>query len=219
MGKDIYQSAAQSYQDVFANDHVVLAFIDRVLNYLPPQSHILDVGCGTGKPVGVRLAAAGHQLNGIDVSPTMIDHIRQNVPNGQFQIADMTDYEYPNGEPLDAVFNVRALFRNSRADIEMCVAKWAKWLQSGGLLCMVVFTADDYNPAKIKQYDEDGLCASVERRFMGWVKNFVVFSRAGWKRLLQENGLELLHENMDVFVPPGDLSDEAAQYCLIARKL
>lgn len=171
--------------------------------------------------MGVRLAAAGHQIEGIDVSPTMIEHIRQNVPNGQVQIADMTDYEYPNGEQsLDAVFNVRALYRNNRADIETCIAKWAKWLKSGGILCMAVLTADDYNPAKVKQYDEDGLCASAERRFMGWVKNLVVFSRAGWKHLLQENAPELLNEKMDVLVPPEDLdSDEAAQYCFIARKL
>lgn len=48
---------------------------------------------------------------------------------------------------------VRALFRDTRAVIKECVASWAKWLKRNGLLCMVVLAADDYNSAKVKQYD------------------------------------------------------------------
>ncbi|KAJ5745042.1 S-adenosyl-L-methionine-dependent methyltransferase [Penicillium manginii] len=221
LADDDFHSTAHLYQDAYANDPVVFAFIDRALRYLAPQSYILDVGCGTGKPVAVRLAAAGHQIEGLDKSPTMIDFIRENVPSGKFQVADMCTYERSGGEgTLDAVFNVRALFRNKRNIIEMCVGNWAKWLKRGGLLCMVVLAADDYNPAKVKQYDEDGHSARVERRFMGDLIECILFSRVGWKHLLNANGLDILDEKMEIFLPPENVdSDEAAQYCFIARKL
>lgn len=218
---DYYQSIVQSYQDAYSNDPVLLGFIERALGYLAPQSHVLDVGCGTGKPLDVCLAAAGHQIEGIDKSPSMIEFSQKNVPSGKFQTADMCTYERPNGEQtLDAVFNVRALFRDTRADIEGCVSSWEKWLKRSGLLCMVVLAADDYNPAKVEQYDGDGHCARVRRRFMGNDEECVLFSRDGWRHLLQANGLEILDEKMELFVPPENAdSDEAAQYCFIARKL
>ncbi|KAE8378975.1 S-adenosyl-L-methionine-dependent methyltransferase [Aspergillus bertholletiae] len=218
---DYYQSIVQSYQNAYASDHVLLGFIERAVGYLHPQSHILDVGCGTGKPLDVRLAAAGHHIEGIDKSPSMIDFSRKNVPGGKFHIADMVTYEHPTGQQsLDAVFNVRALFRDTRADIETCVGNWARWLKVGGFLCMVVLAADDYNPGKVVQYDGDGHCAKVKRRFMGNDEECVLFSRIGWKHLLEANGFEILDEQMELFMPPENVdSDEAAQYCFVARKL
>lgn len=218
---DYYQSIVQSYQDAYAGDQVLLGFIERAMGYLAPQSQILDVGCGTGKPLDMALAAAGHRIEGIDKSPSMIDFSQKNVPTGKFQTADMVTYEHPTGkQSLDAVFNVRALFRDTRADIETCVGNWARWLKTRGLLCMVVLAADDYNPNKVVRYDEDGHCAKVKRRFMGNDEECVLFSHVGWKHLLQANGLETLDERMELFVPPETAdSDEAAQYCFVARKL
>lgn len=218
---DYYKSIVDAYQDAYASDHVLHGFIQRALPFLPPNSNILDVGCGTGKPLDMLLVARGHKVEGIDKSPTMIDFSRKNVPEGNFQVADMCTYERPiEGQNLDAIFNVRALFRDTREEIETCVSNWAKWLKPQGLLCMVVLAADDYNPAKVEQYDSDGYSARVKRRFMGTDEHCVLFSRIGWEYLLRVNGLETLDEKMELFVPPENAdSDEAAQYCFVARKL
>lgn len=218
---DFYQSIVHSYQNAYADDPILLEFIDRVLSFLPPQAHTLDVGCGTGKPLDMVLASAGHNVKGIDISPTMVKISRENVPSGTFHTADMCTYEWPTEEPLDAVFNVRALFNHDRKDIEGCVQKWGSWLHSGGLLCLVVLAADDYDPAKFEGgYDPDGLCARVRRRFMGSEDVNTLFTYVGWRKLLRANGLEIVNEKMGVFVPPeGTDSDEAPQYCIIARKV
>jgi SAM-dependent methyltransferase len=39
---------------------------------LPRASRILDVGCGYGR-LAVPLAVAGHQVKGLDLSPTMVE--------------------------------------------------------------------------------------------------------------------------------------------------
>jgi hypothetical protein len=47
-----------------------------------------------------------------------------------------------------------------------------------------------------------------------------LFSRAGWRHILAKNGFEIVDERMEVFVPPPEVdSDDAPQFCFIARKL
>ncbi|KAA8644434.1 hypothetical protein EYZ11_009355 [Aspergillus tanneri] len=218
--KDFYESISDSYQKAYANDPLVLGFIESVLSYLPPQARTLDMGCGTGNPLDMALAAAGHKVKGVDRSASMIELIRKNVPSGTFLTEDMYAYEHPKEEPLDAVFNVRALFHHMREPNEECVRRWGRWLPSGGLLCMVVLTADDYNPAKIEKYDADGQFARVRRRFMGREEVYMLPTRHGLKHLLNENGLVIVNETTGIFVPPHEAdSDEAAQYCFIATKM
>ena len=48
------------------------AIVARVLAMLPPHAHVLDVGCGYGR-VAVPLARKGHRVEGIDVSPVLIE--------------------------------------------------------------------------------------------------------------------------------------------------
>lgn len=216
---DFYESIADTYQDAYFNDPVVLDLIERVLSYLPPQAHTLDMGCGTGNPLDMALAAAGHSITGVDRSVSMIELAQKNVPNGTFITEDMYSYQYPKGKPLNAVFNFRALFHHLRGPNEECVRSWGRWLPSGGLLCMVALTADDYNPAKIEEYDADGQFARVKRRFMGRDETYMLPTIHGLQQLLAENGLVVVDETKGVFVPPEEAgSDEVAQYCFIATK-
>lgn len=54
------------------------SFIHRLLQHLapPPHSRMLDVGCGKGRH-SVSLAAAGHDVTGIDLSAESINEARQ----------------------------------------------------------------------------------------------------------------------------------------------
>jgi 2-polyprenyl-3-methyl-5-hydroxy-6-metoxy-1,4-benzoquinol methylase len=74
------------------------------------RANVLDVGCGTGKPVAMTLAAAGHSVTGIDISDIMIALSQKAVPSGRFHLLDVKEYEPPSGPPFDAVFNILCLF-------------------------------------------------------------------------------------------------------------
>jgi len=71
---------------------------------LPPASRILDVGCGYGR-LAVPLAVAGHQVKGLDLSPTMIEAAQENAAAAgvriPFVVGSMTDLPYD-----DASFDV-----------------------------------------------------------------------------------------------------------------
>lgn len=79
-----------------------------VLGLLAPRSRerILDLGCGTGHLTNL-IAEAGAEVVGIDNSEAMIEQARTNFPGLRFEIADGTDFRFP--EPFDAVFSNAAI--------------------------------------------------------------------------------------------------------------
>lgn len=64
---------------------------------LPPGSHILDVGCGTGRHA-VGLARLGYRLTGVDLSAGMLAEARQAADEAGVQVewvqADALQFEY-----------------------------------------------------------------------------------------------------------------------------
>ena len=63
-----------------------------ITDRLPPGSRILDIGCGSGIPITHYLASA-HLLTGVDISSSMIELARKNVPAAEFICSDIMDID------------------------------------------------------------------------------------------------------------------------------
>jgi SAM-dependent methyltransferase len=69
------------------------------------HAHILDAGCGPGR-VGGYLAAAGHEVVGVDVDPALIEAARQDYPGPQWLVADLAELDLSArgiAEPFDLI--------------------------------------------------------------------------------------------------------------------
>jgi SAM-dependent methyltransferase len=221
-GPEFYSSLGLDYESAFSHDASLHKFLQLALQHLPSSgAHILDMGCGTGNPVAVTLAAAGHRITGVDISDTMVELSQKAVPSGSFSVADMREYEHPPSEEIDALFNIFSLFLLSREDFEEMARRWARWLRPGGLLCIGTLAAEDCDPVgKGQGYDKDGRCArDIGFRFMGADCKITLFTRDGWRWLLEGNGFEILDTMTELFVPPKEAdSDQEEHYYIIARK-
>ena len=60
----------------------------------PRGARILDAGCGPGR-VGGYLAAAGHQVVGVDVDPALIEAAEQDHPGPQWLVGDPAELDLP----------------------------------------------------------------------------------------------------------------------------
>jgi len=61
---------------------------------LPRHSRVLDAGCGSGR-VGGHLAAAGHDVVGVDIDPVLIAAARADHPACRWLVGDLTVLDLP----------------------------------------------------------------------------------------------------------------------------
>ena len=88
-------------------------FLNLFLESLAPNSLVLDMACGTGKPNAMMVAAAGHRIVGIDRSQKLLDVARENVPDARLIHAEMEDFILD--DTFDGVICWDALFHLERS--------------------------------------------------------------------------------------------------------
>ncbi|MFS0741559.1 class I SAM-dependent methyltransferase [Brevundimonas sp. 3P9-tot-E] len=66
-------------------------WLDRFTEGWPPGARVLDVGCGSGWPMGGALLERGFKVVGLDASPGLIAHARETLPKGDWRVGDMRD--------------------------------------------------------------------------------------------------------------------------------
>lgn len=71
----------------------------------PRGARILDAGCGPGR-LGGHLAAAGHDVVGVDVDPALIEAAEQDHPGPRWLVGDLAELDLPARgipEPFDVI--------------------------------------------------------------------------------------------------------------------
>jgi len=78
---------------------------EELLNFfirlVPKGGKILDLGCGTGIPIGKRLQDAGLNITGVDVSDEMIKEFKKNLPGSSSVKIPMTEINW--AEEFDGI--------------------------------------------------------------------------------------------------------------------
>lgn len=140
----VFDSIAEQYERLHGeNPHQVQSVVDLVA-HLSPHSSILDLGCGTGKPVVDILTGAGHQVLGIDVSEGMLAIARRKqYPGSFFHAVSFTDLPDSFGK-FDAIVAHFALSMLPRLEITTMLKRAHGWLKPDGWLsvAMVDFEGD-----------------------------------------------------------------------------
>ncbi|KAE8389465.1 S-adenosyl-L-methionine-dependent methyltransferase [Aspergillus alliaceus] len=223
LAEALFDAVAKRYEESYGPSTGQGEVIKRVLlPLLPPQSRVLDVGCGTGRPVAETLSEAGHSVVGIDISQEMVNIARQQVPGASFEKADMMTYTPPN-LPFDAVCALLSLFQLGPDDTASALAKFSEWLAPDGiiLLCTIlssaVRTPDITNGAAAQP-----LHIEASFPFMGHLVSGTYFSREGWHKVLATHGFAIESEKIIPFRPIVSASevhvDVEEHYYILARK-
>jgi SAM-dependent methyltransferase len=84
---DRFRSMAEAGADLAGEARFVDAMLAR-------GSKVLDAGCGTGR-LGGHLAAAGHEVVGVDLDPALIAEAQANHPGAQWLVGDLSELDLP----------------------------------------------------------------------------------------------------------------------------
>jgi putative AdoMet-dependent methyltransferase len=81
-----YERRMGEFRDLAGEDAAILAALA-----LPPDSHLLEIGTGTGH-FARAAAAAGHRVTAIDISPAMLEHAERRA-----KLDGLTTVEFHHG--------------------------------------------------------------------------------------------------------------------------
>jgi SAM-dependent methyltransferase len=104
--------------------------LDLLFSNLKERSAILDVGCGAGVPVSLRLSTR-FCITGVDISDRMIELARANVPKANFMRANILDVDFAENS-FDAIVSYYALFHIPRTEQPALFRQFYRWIKPGG---------------------------------------------------------------------------------------
>lgn len=100
--------------------YIEQASIDEVIERLSAGAKILDVGCGSGKPIAAYLIEKGFDVYGLDISPKQIEYAKQVMSEDHLFTGDLIDFS--TDIKFDAVICWWTLF-HIHADYHLDVLK------------------------------------------------------------------------------------------------
>jgi trans-aconitate 2-methyltransferase len=145
-----------------------------------PGERVLDLGCGTGH-LTAQAAAAGAEVVGLDLAPTMIEQARRAYPQLRFVTGDARDFTFD--QPFDAVLSNAALHWVKPP--EKVIASVARALKPGGR-----FVAEFGGRGNVRAI-ADALARGAEAMgIRDWQPNWYFPSLGEYAALLEAGGLE-----------------------------
>ncbi|WP_245853382.1 class I SAM-dependent methyltransferase [Maliponia aquimaris] len=133
---EVYQRVAEGYDRSRDQSLFEKPWLDRLLADVPPGGKVLDLGCGSGRPIGAYLAAQGYAVTGVDAAPAMLDLYARHVPEACVVLADMRDLALD--ARFDAIVGWGSFFHLDARDQRRTLPRIARHLAPGGRLLLTV---------------------------------------------------------------------------------
>jgi cyclopropane fatty-acyl-phospholipid synthase-like methyltransferase len=173
-----YERCAKDYaatRDQFQNTR----HLEDLARRLPDGARVLDLGCGSGRPVDAFLLERGLDVTGVDVSGEQIRLAREALPAGTFIQGDMSDVAFP-AETFDAVVSFYAIFHIPREEHAGLLRRTWRVLRPGGCLLATMGSAE------WEGTEEDFHGTRMFWSHYGREENLQLIGRAGFAVLSEE---------------------------------
>lgn len=134
-------------------------WIERFSSIVASVPSVLDLGCGSGDPVGHDLLAAGFDVTGVDSSPSLIAMCRERYPEASWIVEDMRELQLDRR--FGGVLAWHSLFHLTEADQEQMFAVFEEHAAPGAVL---MFSTGPERGETIGSWQGEPLChASLDR--------------------------------------------------------
>lgn len=149
---DVYQRHGAAWAGLRAAELVERDWLGRFTSLLPAGATILDIGCGSGRPLAVELVRRGCAVTGVDGAPTMLSLFRQNLPGCPAYLQDMR--ELSMGARFAGLLAWDSFFHLSPSDQRPMFARFAAHACPGAAL---KFTSGNEEGSAIGELESEPL--------------------------------------------------------------
>jgi trans-aconitate methyltransferase len=113
-------------------------WIARFTAALSPHARVLDLGCGTGRPIARHLVACGHRITGVDQSAAMLALARARLPAESWVLAALETFVPPPSPGFGGAIAWDALFHVARSHHAVIFARVRAALSAGAPFALTV---------------------------------------------------------------------------------
>lgn len=138
-----YDHIAEQWHTNFRGQAYVdrtLGFVDKILESLASGAKVLDLGCGTGNPIGKYIVERGFRVVGVDQSKELLKIAKRVIPEAELIHADMVEIRFAEkfaaAVAWDSVFHVERKYHSN------IFRKLADCLEQNGRLLLSVGGSD-----------------------------------------------------------------------------
>lgn len=152
--KFLFKEGTAVYDDFYANIYDYLVYsslkndyeVGEIINNTTPSeaSIIADIGCGTGHHAG-KISDKHLKVIGVDISPSMIEVAKKNLPNVDFKVGNALDGTLFNMNSLTHIlclYFTIYYFEDKRRFFDNAM----DWLMPGGYLIVHLVDRETFDP-------------------------------------------------------------------------
>lgn len=132
----VYERQAERYDRERSQSLFERPWLEACLRDVPPGAAVLDLGCGSGAPIGLWLAAQGYRLTGVDFSPAMLRLFAGRLPGAEAVEADIERLAL--GRRFAAIIGWGSVFHLDQEAQRRALPRIAEHLAPGGRLLLTV---------------------------------------------------------------------------------
>ncbi len=137
MNRESYDAIAHQWHEarLLLSDSERRIF-DLTLERVPTGANVLDLGCGTGRPIAEYLVSRQVHVTGVDQSAAMLQLARSHLPEQDWILSSLENFE-PEGE-FAAVIAWDSLFHIPREEHAAILARVRAVMPLGGRFALTV---------------------------------------------------------------------------------
>jgi len=164
----------------------------------PAAGSILDVACGTAEHA--KLLSGEFSVDGIDLEPEFIEIARRKVPNGDFRIADMREFDMGKKYGVVQCLFSSIGYLTDGGDVVRALECFARHLAPGGIIIIEPWITPEnwqQNGPSMLSVDQQDLkiCRMNVNRLDGNLSvipfDYLIATRAGVQHVQKEHVLAL----------------------------
>src|ERR1700734_1532755 len=134
--EQVFDAVGPAYEAAFEGLPEQAASVKWLLSQLEAAgtkpAKVVDIGCGTGKPVCWALASAGHDVLGIEIPSAITEGARERAPPAKFEQMDMRSFSPPDSS-FDAVTVYFSMIASvTQEEIREFITKIYGFIKPGG---------------------------------------------------------------------------------------